>query len=76
MDSTQPQTTADQAADWLLAVYDHTYNPFWNPDDAHSGVLWHGVYVQPIFTLKSVLEAGKEMSVSARDYADHCRRFL
>ena len=64
------------AADWLLAEYDDTDNPFADLCDDHSAAFWRGVYVQPIFTLKSALDAGKQMRISARDYADPARRFL
>jgi hypothetical protein len=76
MDSTQPHAPADQVADWLLAEYDATSNPFAEPDDEHSGVLWRGVYVQPILMFKNVLDAGKEMRICARDYTEPGRRFL
>jgi hypothetical protein len=71
-----PDPDRDPAAGWLLAEYDDTDNPFENLGDGNSGTLWRGVYVQPIFTLKSVLDAGKQMRISARDYADPARWFL
>ena len=64
------------AAGWLLGGYDGTDNPFENLGGGNSGTLWRGVYVQPIFTLESALDAGKQMRISARDYADPARRFL
>ena len=71
-----PDPAPGPAAQWLLAEYDDTDNPFRDLDDAHGGVLWRGVYVQPIFTLKSATDAGKEMRISALDYADPGRWFL
>jgi hypothetical protein len=73
---TEQMAPPNPAADWLLAEYDDTDNPFENLPGDNSGTLWRGVYVQPIFTLKSVLDAGKEMRISARDYADPGRRLL
>ena len=67
------------AAAWLLAEYDDIDNPFptlYVGDAQHRPMWWRGVYVQPMFTLKSALDAGKQMRVSARDYADPNRRFL
>jgi hypothetical protein len=72
-DQTAP---ASPAADWLLAEYDDTDNTFREFDDDHRPQLWRGIYVQPIFTFKSLMDAGKEMRVSARDYADPVRWFL
>ena len=74
--SWSPATSQKTAAGWLLAEYDNTDNPFENLGDDNSGTLWRGVYVQPIFTLKSALDAGKQMRISARDYADPGRWFL
>jgi hypothetical protein len=71
-----PDPHRDPAAGWLLGEYDDTDNPFENLGGDNSGTLWRGVYVQPIFTLKSVLDAGKQMRISARDYADPGRWFL
>jgi hypothetical protein len=68
----------DEAAAWLLAEYDDTGNPFQASDvsEAHHSTLWRGVYVQPIFTLKSTMAAGKQMRICARDYADPDGLFL
>lgn len=71
-----PDPARNPAADWLLAAYDDIDNPFRDLDYAQRGVLWRGVYVQPIFSLKNVLEAGNEMRVSARDYGTPGRWFL
>jgi hypothetical protein len=72
---TEQSAPANPAADWLLAEYDDIANPFRDLDHARA-VLWRGVYVQPIFTLKSVMDAGKQMRVAARDYADPGRWWL
>ena len=52
-----PASTADAAAQWLLAEYDATGNPF-EDFDLHDGpgVHWHGMYVQPMFQLKTDME--------------------
>ncbi len=71
-----PDPGPHPAAEWLIGEYDATDNPFRDLDDAHGGVLWRGIYVQPIFTLKSAMDGGKQMRISARDYADPDRRFL
>jgi hypothetical protein len=73
---TEQVAPPNPAADWVLAGYDDTDNPFENLCDDNAGTLWRGVYVQPFFTLKSALDAGKQMRISARDYADPARRFL
>jgi len=55
-------------ADWLLAGYEKTNNR--DCDQRKS------VAVQPLFTLKSVFDAGDPMRVTASDYGDKHRWWL
>jgi hypothetical protein len=71
-----PAGTAHAAAQWLLAEYDATDNPFGDFDHDGPGVHWHGLYVQPIFQLKPAMSSGAEMRVTASDYRDPCRWWL
>jgi hypothetical protein len=66
------------AADWLLAEYDATDNPFRNPRPrrGQSPVLWRGVFVQPMFTFRSPVKSGQQMRVTKADYADTGRWWL
>ena len=64
------------AAQWLLAEYDATDNIFENFEDDVSGLYWQGLYVQPLFRLKSDMEPGAEMRVTANDYRDPGRWWL
>ena len=55
-------------ADWLLAGYEKTNNR--DCDQRKS------VAVQPLFTLKSIFDAGEAMRVTAPDYGDTLRWWL
>jgi hypothetical protein len=69
-------------AQWLLAEFE-AIDPeeFYRPEVSHldeSDIPVPGpcgsVYVQPIFTLKSVMDAGQPMRVTSSDYTDPGRR--
>jgi len=64
------------AADWLLAEYDDTDNPFADLCDDNSAALWRGVYVQPMLKFKSMSAPCKPMRVTQADYADPRRWWL
>ena len=55
-------------ADWLLACYEQRKNR--TCDQRKS------VAVQPLYTLKSVIDAGDPMRVTASDYGDKHRWWL
>jgi len=55
-------------ADWLLARYEKRKNRAFDQRKS--------VAVQPLFTLKSVFEAGDAMRVTASDYGDTRRWWL
>ena len=71
-----PASTADAAAKCLLAEYDGTDNIIENFDGDVRGVYWHGLHVQPLFTLKTDMAPGVEMRVTASDYCDPGRWWL
>lgn len=74
-------TTTESSAvtRWLIAEYEAADLDCY-PGDAESGsaVLGPGatVYVQPIFTLRSILHAGNAMRVIRADYDDPGRWWL
>ena len=59
---------APTPAGWLLARYEKTKN--------HARDQRKSVAVQPLFTLKSVFDAGDPMRVTASDYGDKHRWWL
>lgn len=67
-----PDSVRDSAVDWLLAQFDATDNPFRNlrPRRGQSPVLWRGVFVQPMFTLRNPVKSGQQMHITNSDYAD------
>jgi hypothetical protein len=71
---TDPATPAR----WLIAEYDATDPEDFARDESVESepAHWGPVYVQPIFTLKSVMDAGAAMRVTPSDYADPARRWL
>jgi hypothetical protein len=64
-------------AQWLIAEYEATaseYEYYARDDDAESEPgPWASVYVQPIYTFKSVSDAGQPMRVREVDYFDEGR---
>jgi hypothetical protein len=74
-----PDPDPGPAVDWLLAEYDGTVNPF-VPDPAddpvRGAVLFRGVYVQPMFTLRNPVGSGRPMRVTRADYNDPGRWWL
>jgi len=65
-------------AQWLIAEYDATDPEEYARDQDTEAELdtWGTVYVQPIFTLKSVTEPGAAMRVTPSDYCDPGRWWL
>lgn len=67
-------------ARWLIAEYEVIASDYeyYARDDSVEADLgpWGSVYVQPIFTLKSVMDAGAAMRVTSSDYADFGRWWL
>ena len=66
-------TTQNKAAAWLLSEYEAT-----DPEYIIPGAYAYGrtVIVQPMFSLKSVMEAGTPMRVTELDYKDPHRWWL
>ena len=66
-------------AQWLIAEYEVTdpagICPTDEPDEPEWPVGGH-VHVQPMFALKSVMDAGQPMRVTPSDYSDPARRWL
>ena len=73
-----PDPGRNPAADWLLAEYDATDNPFQAAKRGHrqSPVPWRGVFVQPMFTLRNPVKSGQQMHITKSDYADPGRWWL
>lgn len=73
-----PDPDRSPAADWLLAEYDDTDNPFRKPRPlrGQSPVQWRGVFVQPMFTLRNPVKSGQQMRVTTADYNDPGRWWL
>jgi hypothetical protein len=65
-------------ARWLIAEFEATDLEEYETDALTEAVLgpFGSVYVQPFFTLKSVMDTGASMHVTASDYADAGRRWL
>ena len=65
-------------ARWLIAEFEATDLEDYETDTLTEAVLGPrcSVYVQPLFTLKSVMEAGAFMRVTASDYGDSGRWWL
>lgn len=65
-------------AQWLIAEYEAADLDGYIADDAPGAVPGPGgtVYVQPIFTLKRVTDAGHPMRVREFDYHDPARWWL
>lgn len=78
MFSTDPMTDPSAPARWLIAEYDATDpDGYTRHDSEESAPAFFGsVYVQPIFALKSVMDAGQPMRVTSSDYTDPGRRWL
>ena len=73
-----PDPGRNPAADWLLAQFDATDNPFQAGKRGHrqSPVPWRGVFVQPMFTLRNPVKSGQQMHTAKSDYADPGRWWL
>jgi hypothetical protein len=68
----------DTPAQWLIAEYEAVDLDGYIADDAQGAVLGPGktVYVQPIFTLKRITDAGNPMRVRHVDYFNPARLWL
>lgn len=73
-----PDPVRNPAADWLLAQFDATDNPFGSrkAGQRQSPVAWRGVFVQPVFTLRNPAKSGQPMHVNQDDYTDPGRWWL
>jgi hypothetical protein len=69
------QQGGSHAAAWLLAEFEAT--DLADIIAAQDERTWHGpVYVQPMFTVKSLMHPGLGMRVDQSDYADPMRWWL
>jgi hypothetical protein len=71
------QQGGSRAAAWLLAEFDATnVEDITEAYDPESRQWWWPVYVQPMFTLKSLMHPGLGMRVGQADYTDPQRWWL
>jgi hypothetical protein len=70
--------TITTPAQWLISEYEATDLDAYAADDTAGAVLGPGgsVYVQPLYKLKSIMDAGHPMQVTALDYRDSGRWWL
>jgi hypothetical protein len=73
-----PVTDLSAPVRWLIAEYDATDLDACTRDESEESALefFGSVHVQPIFSLKSVMDAGQSMRVTAGDYSDPGRWWL
>jgi hypothetical protein len=71
---------SETAAQWLIAEYEATaldYEDYARDDSVEAELgPWGSVYVQPIFTLKTVTDSGHPMRTREVDYFDPGRWWL